>query len=302
MESQIENRAATKATVPLWTLFIPVTALALLVLATSQSGDGRLHVWVLDVGQGDAILLRTPRGHTALIDGGPAATPLLNGIGKDLPFWRHDLDLVVLTHPHQDHMMGLIELLERYRVDQVVQTEFTATVGVQAEWLRAIKKHNVPVHYARRGESITFEGEPEVALRVLSPKLPHAAFGTDGGDVNNASIVLSLTYGSHRLLLEGDAQMEAEMEMAREEGAYLNSHVLKVAHHGSDTSSTPQFVALVKPLVAIISVGSDNRFGHPAPETVQTLQQAGTRVYRTDINGTVEVIADREQMWVRSER
>jgi len=259
-------------------------------------------MWVLDVGQGDAVLLRTPKGHTALIDGGPGATPLLNGIGRNLPFWQRGIDLLVLTHPHQDHMMGLIEVLARYKVDQVVQTNFTATLGVQGEWMSAIERHAIPVHHARRGETIAFEGEPEVSLRVLSPTTPDTQTIRGDAEVNNSSVVLSLSYGKHTLLLEGDAQAEAEHDMVRQEGARLYSQVLKVGHHGSDTSSTPQFVALVKPEVAIISVGRDNKYGHPSPQTLRTLQQYGARIYRTDLNGTVEVIADDDQMWVRSER
>lgn len=148
---------------------MPVVIGVLIVVVTGQTPDGRLHLWVLDVGQGDAIFLRTPGGHTALIDGGPGATPLLNGVGERVPFWRHELDLLVLTHPHGDHITGLIEVLGRYKVDQVVQTEFTATSAVQGEWLRAVEARNIPIHSVKRGETISFEGEPDVKLRVLHP-------------------------------------------------------------------------------------------------------------------------------------
>jgi competence protein ComEC len=289
-------------TVPLWSLLLPVVATALMLLIAGQQPDGRLHLWVLDVGQGDSILLRTPKGHTALIDGGPGATPVLNGIGKHLPFWQRDLDLIVLTHPQQDHIMGLVELLERNPAHQVVQTEFTATAGVQGEWLRVVRDRSVPVHYARRGDTISFEEEPEIILRVLNPAAPDGSLEKQADNVNNTSIVLQLSYGPHDILLEGDAEWQAENEMVRYASAGLASEILKVGHHGSKTSSSTKFLAAVRPQVAIISVGAENRFGHPSPQTIQALQNEGARIYRTDLNGTVEIIADQNTMWVRSER
>ncbi|MEO6457991.1 MAG: MBL fold metallo-hydrolase, partial [Chloroflexia bacterium] len=226
----------------------------------------------------------------------------LNEMGEHLPFWQRDLDLMVLTHPHQDHTMGLIDVLERYEVDQVVQTEFTATSSLVGQWLHAVKTAGVPIHYPRRGESITFEGEPEVELRILNPLTTESAGGKQGDDINNGSVVLRLSYGKHDILLEGDAQEAAEAEMSRLPGEEIASEILKVGHHGSDTSSTQQFVEQVRPQVAIISVGTENKYGHPASETLQTIQEAGAIIYRTDLNGTVEIIADKERMWVRSER
>src|SRR5438874_8365686 len=114
------DKAAT--TVPMWSLPVPFVVALLLLLIASQQPDGRLHLWVLDVGQGDSILLRTPQGHTALIDGGPGATPVLNAIGAHIPFWQRNLDLLVLTAPHQEQMMALPDVLQRYHVEQIVQT------------------------------------------------------------------------------------------------------------------------------------------------------------------------------------
>lgn len=289
-------------TVPAWTLLIPALALAAIILLAGQVSDGRLHLWVFDVGQGDAIMLRTPAGHTALIDGGPGATPLLNGVGSRLPFWQHDLNLLVLTHPHQDHMTGLAELAARYRVEQVVQTVFTPTSSIQTEWLNELKSLNMPVKHLVRGESLGFTGEPDISLRVLSPKTPNVRQEGENRDVNNASIVLKMTYGKHSVLLEGDAQVEAERDIALAIPDELKSDVLKVAHHGSNTASSPEFLNLVQPKVAIISAGQGNRFGHPSPGTIENLNAMGARIYRTDQDGTIEIIADKENLWVRSDR
>lgn len=295
-----QERASPQLMLPAWTLLLPVAAALLLMVIASQRSDGRLHLWVLDVGQGDAILLRTPTGRTALIDGGPGATPLLNSVDERIPFWQRDLDLLVLTHPHADHLMGLIEVVQRRRVDQVVQTAFTATSATETEWQRQLKERAVPVYYAQRGDEIRFEGEEEVSLRVLNPVSADAA--KEDEDVNDASLVLQLTYGRHSILLTGDVQAEAESEILRREGKELDADVLKVGHHGSGTSSTPQFLDAVSPRLAVISVGAGNRFGHPASQTLDALEEARAQVYRTDLDGTVEIIADKERLWVRSER
>lgn len=285
-----KQQGPSRAGVPLLALAVPAFALVMLLVIVGQQPDGRLHLWVLDVGQGEAILLRTPRGHTAVVDGGPGATPLLNAIGRRMPFWQHNIDLVVLTNPVQDRLMGLVDLLGRYDVGQVVQTEYTATGGVQAQWLRLLDASGVPVHYAARGEVLTFVGEPEVALEVLGP-------GEDDGPMS-----LRLTYGSHSLLISGDARAEAEAQMVSYKGDALRSQVLVVGHFGSKDVASPPFLATVRPTAAIISAGAGNRFGYPSPETLEALSAAGALVYRTDLNGTVEVIADAERMWVRAER
>lgn len=288
-------------TVRLWVALVPLALLLCAVVVWAQMPDGRLHIWVLDVGQGDAILIRTPGGHTAIVDGGPGATPLLNAVGRDLPFWQHKVDLVVLTHPHDDHLAGLAELVERYEIGQVAQTVFSATGGVGGVWRQRLAQRGVEVANPARGSTITFAGEPDVTLRVLSPRTPDAS-DEQGGGLNNTSIVLRLEYGKHSFLLEGDAQLEAEGEMLQADPDFLRSDVLKVGHHGSDTSSSPAFLRVVSPQVAVISVGEGNRYGHPAPQTLDALEDIGAQVIRTDQSGTVEFIADRDNLWVRPER
>ena len=194
---QVNSFIRERPTVPAWALLIPLVAVVVLLTVAGQLPDGRLHLWVFDVGEGDAIMLKTPKGHTVLIDGGPAATSLLNDVGHNLPFWQHDLDLLVLTHPHEDHLMGLVELAQRDHIDELVETVFTATSGVQAEWLREVQNLGIPVEHPIRGKLITFQDEPEVSLKVLSPTTPDAHREKSNGDINNTSLVLKIIYGSH---------------------------------------------------------------------------------------------------------
>lgn len=301
-ERAIYATAAAQAhpTVPAWSLVLPVLVGLLLFTFMLQRPDGRLHLWVLDVGQGDAILLRTPNGRTALIDGGPGATPLLNGLGRNLPFWQRNLDLVVLTHPHADHLMGLVELSERSSLSQMVQPPFTATLGLKGAWLRLLQERRIPVHHPKAGDTLHFAGEPNVRLLVLRPRQSTPSNAAD--DANDNSIVLKVIYGEHTFLLMGDAPAEVEQSLVREYGAGLAASVLKVGHHGSDTSSIRPFLDRVQPAVAIISAGLDNPFGHPVAQTLDALTQTGAQIYRTDQNGTVELIADSARLWVRSDR
>lgn len=286
-----QEKRPTGLSVPLWALVVPVFALVMLLVIVGQQPDGRLHLWVLNVGQGEAILVRTPEGHTALVDGGPGATSLLNGVGSRLPFWQHNIDLVVLTRPTQERLTGLVELVGRYDVGQVVQTEFTATGGMQAQWLGLLSSRKIPVHYAVRGETLTFSGETEVALEVLNPR-----------EEREGPVALRLTYGSHSILIGGDARDKDEAEMVSYKGEGLRSQVHVVGHFGGKGASIPRFLSAVQPKVAIISVGAGNRFGYPAPETVEALSAKGALVYRTDLNGTVEIIADKERLWARADR
>jgi competence protein ComEC len=251
-----------------------------------------MRLWVLDVGQGNAALLRTPHGHTAVIDGGPGGTALNEGVGRHLPFWQNNLDLVLLSAPKSENVSGLVDLLGRRKVSQIVQTPFETTTGLLGAWREAIEQSGAPAYYAQRGDVIRFDGEPEVALRVLYPARER-----------QGPIVLKVEYGGISILLAASLEKEDETRLLdiAEEGE-LTSEVLVVPDHGSDTALSPRLLAAVDPTVAVISVGVGNRGEDPAPEVLQRLQEAGARVYRTDTNGTIEVTVDDGKLWVGSER
>ncbi|MDQ2805294.1 MAG: MBL fold metallo-hydrolase [Chloroflexota bacterium] len=272
---------------------------ALLLAALAVRPDGLLHFWALDVGQGDALLIQTPSGQDILVDGGPDPAAVARELGRHLPFWQRDLELVVLTHPHEDHIAGLIDTLDHYRVGSVLQTPFAAgDAALEAAWGRVLTATGVPVHLAVAGQAFTLE--PGVAVQVLAP--PPALLHGTHSDINNSSVVLRLTYGTVGLLLAGDIETEAGGDLLTRAGGALRSQVLKVPHHGSASGLSAALLAAIQPQVALISVGADNRYGHPAPATLDLLRAAGVPTYRTDTDGTVEILSDGQHIWVRPEK
>jgi len=272
---------------------------ALLLAALGQRPDGLLHFWTLDVGQGDSLLIGTPGGQAVLIDGGPDPAVATRQLGRHLPFWQHTLGLVVLTHPHEDHITGLIEVLKHYQASAVLETPFNAgNPQLEDEWQGQLALAGVPVTLATDGQTVAVE--PGLTLHVFYPTA-HLLSGTHS-DINNSSVVLRLDYGSVRMLLTGDIETEAVQELLAHEGGQLGAQVLKVPHHGSGTGLSPALLAAVQPQVALISVGRGNPYGHPAPSTMGLLRDAGVPAYRTDEHGTIEVLSDGHQVWVRPER
>ncbi len=277
---------------------IAATLLILAFFAWRGLPDGKLHVVFLDVGQGDAIFIQTPSGKQVLIDGGPSETQVLSQLGRRMPFWDRSINLVVLTHPESDHVTGLIAVLERYRVDMIVFREMALDSATYERWLEVIEAEGAVVYTGEVGLQLTLDQGLEMA--VLHPGAELA------DDANNNSVVTRLTYGQVSLLLTGDIEAEVEGRLvgARRDAPLrespLRSTVLKAAHHGSCSSTTQAFLDAVNPQVVVISVGADNRFGHPCDEVLERL--GDLPVYRTDEQGAIEIITDGAQMWVEVER
>ncbi len=273
-----------------WAFIIPFVGVVVLLLAWAQRPDGKLRVWVLDVGQGNAVLVRTPLGHTAVIDGGLEAMRLHEGIGRRLPFWQNDLDLVVLTSPEAENVTGLVDLLGRRKVAEIVQTDFEIGTNVQGAWREAAAQSGARVHYAGRGDVIGFAGEPDVVLKVLYP-------------VEDGAIVLRIEYDGVGILLAQNMEKTDEARLIEiEDEGELKSDVLIVPRHGTEDALSTALLEAVEPKVAVISVGADNRAGDPSPDVLQKLLSADARVYRTDIDGTVEMMVDQGQLWMASEK
>jgi competence protein ComEC len=278
-------------------LVIALGAIALLIwAAVATQPDQRWHIVFLDVGEGDAILIQAPSGQKVLIDGGPSPSTITNALGHRLPFWDRKLDLVVLTHAHEDHLTGLLEVLRRYQVQQVLEPGYPHTSAMYLQFLQTIQEKRIAYRVARAGQRLDLAG---AYLTVLHPGT--SFLSSTPSDLNNNSVVLRLVIGQVTILLSGDVDEPAQAAILSR-GGELKSTVLKVPHHGSRTALTADFLQAVSPAAAIVSVGADNSFGHPAPETLEQLQAAGVKVYRTDQNGTIEIITDGTGYTVRTQR
>jgi len=272
-------------------------AAILVWVAVASLPDGKLHVTFFDVGEGDAIFIETPRGQQILVDGGPNPTTLISAFGHKMPFWDRSIDLVILTHADEDHITGLIPVLERYHVGQVLDSGYEYHHPMYQRWQELIEEKAIPNRLARAGMRIATGDGVELVVLHPGPELMKYT----NADSNNNSIVSRLVMGQVSFLLPGDIEEEAE-NMLVASGQELTSTVLKVPHHGGNTSSSAAFLSAVNPKLVVISVGADNRFGHPSPQVLGRLEDlvGEERILRTDERGTIEVVTDGERVWVRA--
>jgi competence protein ComEC len=264
-------------------LVLAVAAMAIVVI---HRPDGVPRVTVLDVGQGDAILVEGDRGGRLLVDGGPDPGRLVIALDEHLPPWDRRVDLVILTHPHEDHAAGLAAVLDRYGVRRVVEPGMIGPGPGYAALNAELIARDIGRGTLATGDRLAVD---DIRFRVLWPdpgSVPERP--PDGGTgINNVSIVLLGEVDGHRFLLAGDIEEQIDpVLLARGLPAV---DFLKVAHHGSRTASTAPFLATVRPKVAVVSAGRGNPYGHPAPATLERVRATGARVFRTDQDGSVTV-------------
>jgi len=274
-------------------------AIAILVVAGATRPDGRAHVIVLDVGQGDAILVTGPTGGRMLVDGGPDPDRLLVALDARVPPWDRRIDLVVLTHPHEDHVAGLPLVLERYRVGQVVEPGMPGSSPGYAALATILATRGSRSGRLVAGDGFTLDG---ITFDVLWPdadRVPREA-SDNGSEVNDASIVLLGSFEGRRFLLAGDAEASVEAELVAR--GLPTVDLLKVGHHGSRTSTATALVEATQPRVAAVSVGAKNDYGHPSREVIARLEGAGAAVLRTDRVGAIDVAFGGAGVEVRTER
>ena len=254
--------------------------------STAQEKDGLLKVYFMDVGQGDAIFIETPNGNQVLIDGGPD-NKVIQELSKVMPFYDRDIDMIIASHPHADHVAGLIEVLERYDVKNVLQAKEDYNSPVVPVWIEAVRNEGANEIEAISGNVIDLGNG--ATLTIIHPFISVA--GTLLKNPHDAVVVAILKYGALEVMLTGDMEAKVERRLMLE-GYDLKSDILKVGHHGSKTSTTSEILSAVAPEVAFIQVGAKNRYGHPSPEVLSRLEKFGIKYYRNDLDGTVKVVSD----------
>ncbi len=260
-----------------------------------------LRVHVLDVGQGDAILISSPAGKHVLVDAGtPESTQsLLARLEELVP---GPLDLAVMTHPHADHIGGMAEVLRKKGAKLFLDPGFDHASKIYAGVVTALEELAIPVRRGQAGRKVDLGGG--AVMELLAPSQPFHK--NTRSDANANSIVARLTFGATAFYLAADSELETEerilKEIVKEKGQSIRSTVYKVAHHGSRHASSDALLAEIRPEIAVISAGKNNRYGHPTEEAIDRCRKAGARIYRTDLNGEVIFTSDGKSVMVKTSR
>lgn len=290
--SQEQSSAADKDTSSATFSIISSQANAHVSSEESASKSGLLVVNFIDVGQGDGILIRTPDDKFILVDCGPAEAEqsFINFLKSQSV---REFEYVFFTHPHADHIGNAVKVLQEFKVKNVYMPNATTTTKTFTNLLNELdKRKDIKVTEAKAGQKITVG---DVKIDILSPSKDKYS------DLNEYSIVFKLTYKEKSILFTGDAYIENEKEMIAA-GYDLKADILKVGHHGSDSSTSTEFLNAVKPKYAVISCGVDNSFGHPHKSTRENITNAGAKLYRTDEDGTITLYTNGTEIVIKSEK
>ncbi|SDY31551.1 ComEC/Rec2 family competence protein [Tindallia californiensis] len=270
-------------------LFLLLTASILFFGCFGKSDSDYLTVHMIDVGQGDSFLIKTPEGTSILIDGGSPQ------YGDDVVAYLkrekiQQIDYLIATHPHSDHIGGLVTVMNEFPVENLILPEVSHTSQLFESFLDTAFTTNVPLFPVKKSSRHSLEDE--IFFDILHTGVHY------GSHLNNWSVVLRLTHQEMSFLFTGDLESEAERDLLNQfSSKKLASEVLKVGHHGSNTSTTPAFLQVVSPQVALISCGINNQYGHPSTEVVNRLEESGVWIYRTDLQGTIVLYSDGYNVW-----
>jgi len=277
-------------------LFLFLTTLGIWFAVFREDRSGVLTVSFLDVGQGDAIFIDAPSGRQVLIDGGPDRS-VLRELGKILPWWDRSIDVVIATHPDADHISGLVDVLQRYRVENIFHPGVEKNTGPAESMLLSVASEGAQETIARRGQIIDLgsTGSPQAARAYIEILFPDR--DVSSVETNTASIVARLVYGDTSFMLTGDSPQSIEGYLVTLDGSSLHANVLKAGHHGSKTSSSELFVGFVGPEYVVLSRGCENRYGHPHAEVVALFKRFEIPTLDTCTDGTVVFHSDGLRVW-----
>lgn len=250
----------------------------------TEDRQGILTIFFLDVGQGDAIFIDAPNGNQILLDGGPDKK-VLQSLSAVMPFYDRSIDLIALSHPHTDHVVGLLSVLPRYLVSGFLESGVSVKTPEYVSLKELVAQNNVKDIEAERGMKIDLGGG--ATMEVLLP-----GANASKTEPHEGMMVLRLIYGETSYLLTGDLEKGIENMLVYIDGDKLKSDVLKVGHHGTKNGSYEALLGNVNPSYAVISVGAKNMYGHPAPETLKRFEDFEIPVLRTDENGTIVFAGD----------
>ena len=250
----------------------------------SNVNEGFLKVVFFDVGQGDSIFIETPNKKQILIDGGPDKT-ILEKLNKSMPFYDKSIDLLILTHPDADHIIGLIDVLEHYKIGHILTSGLQKDTIVYKKWQELIEEKGITLTLAQTGQKIILQ--KNINMEILWPN--QSSIDSFSNLANNVSVVSRLVYEQIEILLTGDIEKKVEQNLINQ-NLNLESDILKVSHHGSKTSSNYNFIKAVNPKISIISVGEKNRYKHPNDEVLGRLKDS--IIYRTNIDGDIKILTN----------
>jgi competence protein ComEC len=259
----------------------------------ARKADPRLFVSVLDVGQGDAIYIRTPSGNDILVDGGPDDS-VLRSLAQEMPAFDREIDLIVATHSDADHIGGLIPIFDRYEVKQFAYSGAAKDSGVRSELDSRIESERISddaqVRIVSAGDLLILDGTYGVVAEIIFPD----DVSTSTPDENDLSVVMRVRYGESEFLLTGDISEVVERKIMSTHGNALASDVLKIGHHGSESSSDIEFLKAVSPQFVAISAGNDNKYGHPHEDVLERIRSLGTttQIHITKNEGTISFVSD----------
>jgi competence protein ComEC len=258
--------------------------------------DKKMHVVICDVGQGDAIFMRTPNGSDILIDGGPDNS-VLSCLSRHMPFWDRTIEIMILTHPHADHLTGLIDVLKRYRVLAFGTEKIGSSTDAYKELLKQLAQNRTKIRFLYQGDRFVIKDG--VTLGVLWPTyewINQNLLSKTNSDENGLSVINLLGYKNFKALFTGDAQ---DSDVEKIDLMVGKISLLKIPHHGSKTSLDSEVLKVLAPKIAAISVGAKNKYGHPNPFTLNLLSQLSVKTLRTDQIGDIEIISDGGKWRVR---